>query len=289
MGVKVACGQMNSGNDSGRNLEQAERLVREAASRGAQLIALPENMALMEPEWEKMREAARVEAEHQATVWGGTLARELGVWLLLGSLQITPEEPDESGRYHNRSLVISPQGAVSGRYNKIHLFDVEIGAADSSGGNYRESSRVVAGTEAVVVETPLARLGLTVCYDVRFPNLFQSLALAGAEIVMVPAAFTRVTGEAHWHTLLRARAIETGCFILAPAQCGEHPGKRQTYGHSLIIDPWGRILAEAGEEPGVIMAELDLSEVAQSRKKIPNLQHGRLMGEVKRFKSTESF
>ncbi len=180
-------------------------------------------------------------------------------------------QKNEDGKCANRSFLIGPDGAVIAKYDKIHMFDVQLNA----GNIYRESDSYVAGAAAVVADLPAGRLGMTVCYDVRFPDLFRQLAIAGAKVIAVPAAFTRITGEAHWHILLRSRAIETGCYIIAPAQGGKHQDGRETYGHSLIIDPWGEILAEAGTEPGVIAAMLDLAKVDEVRGKIPSLRHVR--------------
>ena len=187
--------------------------------------------------------------------------------LLIGSLAIRAD----AGKCANRSYLIRPDGEVAARYDKIHMFDVQLNA----GNIYRESDSYAAGGAAIVADVPAAKLGMSVCYDVRFPELFRQLAMAGAQIIAVPAAFTRITGEAHWHILLRARAIETGCFVIAPAQAGKHQDGRETYGHSLIIDPWGEILAEGGTEPGVISATLDLAKVDEVRGKIPSLSHVR--------------
>jgi predicted amidohydrolase len=195
------------------------------------------------------------------------LAAELKVWLLIGSLSIRAD----AERCANRSFLLGPDGAIVARYDKIHMFDVQLNA----GNIYRESESFVAGSEAVLAALPKAKLGMTVCYDVRFPHLYRDLAKAGAELISAPAAFTRITGEAHWHVLLRARAIETGSFIVAPAQCGKHADGRETYGHSLIVGPWGEVLAEAGVEPGIVAARLDLAAVEEARRKIPALTHDR--------------
>src|SRR5690606_37984132 len=196
-----------------------------------------------------------------------TLAKELSVTLLIGSIAVRLEAP----KCANRSFLIGPDGQIIARYDKIHMFDVQLNA----GNVYRESESFAAGGEAVVAPLPAGALGMTVCYDVRFPNLYRQLALSGATIIAVPAAFTRITGEAHWHILLRSRAIETGCFVIAPAQGGRHEDGRETYGHSLIIDPWGEILAEAGADPGVITATLDQAKVEEARARIPSLDHAR--------------
>jgi predicted amidohydrolase len=195
------------------------------------------------------------------------LAKELGVWLLIGSMPIRVE----AERLANRSFLIDDQGRVTARYDKIHLFDVDL----PNGEVYRESERIRPGAQAVLAPTPWGALGMTVCYDLRFPQLYRDLAQADAAMLSIPSAFTVPTGEAHWHVLLRARAIETGAFVLAPAQCGTHAGGRRTYGHSLIVAPWGEILAEAGDAPGTISAEIDFSKVAEARSMIPSLRHDR--------------
>jgi len=195
------------------------------------------------------------------------LARESGLWLHCGSLAVLLD----NGRVANRTLLLDPRGEVVARYDKIHMFDVDLGNGEA----YRESATFEAGAEAVVACTPWGGLGLSICYDLRFPHLYRSLAKAGADFLAVPAAFTRTTGRAHWHVLLRARAIETGCFVFAPAQCGEHVGGRQTYGHALIVSPWGAIIADGGENPGFIIAEIDPAEVDEARRKIPSLGHDR--------------
>lgn len=265
--IKVACVQMRSGIDVAENVAAASALIRDAAGRGAQLIATPEMTTLLDRQpgaaWEK---STTEEADHGLAAFRA-LARELKVTLLIGSISIRAE----NRKCANRSFLISPQGDVLARYDKIHMFDVQLGA----GNEYRESDSYAAGGEAVVAPLDGAALGLSVCYDVRFPDLYRQLAVAGAQIIAVPAAFTRITGEAHWHILLRARAIETGCFVIAPAQGGKHADGRETYGHSLIIDPWGKILAEAGTDPGVIVATLDLAKVDEARRKIPSLSHVR--------------
>jgi len=265
--IRVACVQMRSGTDVAENIEAASSLIREAASAGAELIATPEMTTLLDrapgAAWEK----STTEAADPGLTAFRSLAKELGVTLLIGSLAIRAEQ----GKCANRSFLIGPDGAVVSTYDKIHMFDVQLNATNV----YRESDSYAAGASAIVADLPVGRLGLTVCYDVRFPDLFRQLAIAGAKVIAVPAAFTKITGEAHWHILLRARAIETGCYIIAPAQGGKHQDGRETYGHSLIIDPWGGILAEGGTEPGVISATLDLAMVDAVRGKIPSLRHVR--------------
>lgn len=268
--IRVACVQMRSGTDVAANIAAASSLIREAAATGAQLIATPEMTTLLDrtpgAAWEK---STSEDADPGLAAFRA-LARELNVTLLIGSIAIRAEQ----GKCANRSLLIGPDGEVVTHYDKIHMFDVQLNATNV----YRESDSYAAGGSAVLADLPAGRLGLTVCYDVRFPDLFRQLAIAGAQIIAVPAAFTRITGEAHWHILLRARAIETGCFIIAPAQGGKHQDGRETFGHSLIIDPWGEVLAEGGTEPGVITATLDLAKVDEVRGKIPSLRHVRPFG-----------
>ena len=269
---KAACVQISSQLDMDANLEAVSALVRDAADNGAQMVLMPENVSLMGTNREQALAMAMPEARHKALPVFTELAREKGVWLMVGSLSV---RLDEAGggedMLANRSLLISDQGEVMVRYDKIHMFDVNIEGGES----HRESETYRPGAQAVVAATPWGGLGMTICYDLRFPYLYRSLAQAGAHFMSVPSAFTRVSGRAHWHVLLRARAVETGCYIFAPAQCGDHANDRQTYGHSLIIDPWGKILAEAGESPCVIAADIDPSRVAAVRAMIPSLKHDR--------------
>jgi predicted amidohydrolase len=264
--VKIACLQLNSGNDIQANIDVIADLVKQAAHQGAQLVALPENAFLMEAPGSPR--TLYTEHEHPGVKAAAALAKQYGVWLLVGSTAVSE---DESGKTLNRALMFDDRGHITCRYDKIHLFDAEL----PSGETYAESARFQPGSRAVLTQTPWAVIGLTICYDVRFPHLYRALAQAGAAILTVPAAFTATTGAAHWHVLLRARAIENGCYVVAPAQTGSHPGGRQTYGHSLIIDPWGAVLADAGEAVGVICAELDLARVAETRARLPSLRHGR--------------
>jgi predicted amidohydrolase len=266
---RLACVQVNAQDDMAANIAAAEGFARAAAKDGASLIAFPENVAFMAPDGKGVRAAARGEEAHPALTRFRALAKELDVWLLAGSLGIAGA--DDTGRVANRSFVINAQGAVVTRYDKIHMFDVELPGGES----YRESATFCPGAEAVLVATPFGRIGLTVCYDLRFPYLYRALARAGAELLAVPSAFTLTTGRAHWHTLLRARAIENGAFVFAPAQTGTHPRGRKTYGHSLIVDPWGEVLADGGEEPGFVAADVDLAMVARVRAQIPSLTHDR--------------
>ncbi len=263
----AACVQLTSGPEPASNVAQATALIRAARDAGAELIMTPETTDMMQPRRALAFEAAQEEADHAALAAFRALAAELEAWLLLGSLvvRLAPE------RLANRSFLIGPDGAVAARYDKIHMFDVEI----PDGQSYRESKAYRPGEAAVLAELPWGRLGLTVCYDLRFPALYRGLAKAGAAFLTAPSAFTRFTGAAHWHVLLRARAIETGCFVFAPAQCGEHAGGRRTYGHSLIVAPWGEVLADAGEEPGFVTARIDPAEVAKARAMVPALGHDR--------------
>ena len=265
--IRVACVQMRSGTEVAENIAAASSLIREAAATGAELIATPEMTTLLDRKPGASWEKSTTEAADPGLAAFRALAKELSVTLLIGSLAIRAAD----GKCANRSFLIGPDGAVIAKYDKIHMFDVQLNV----GNIYRESDSYAAGGSAVVADLPAGRLGMTVCYDVRFPDLFRQLAISGAKVIAVPAAFTRITGEAHWHILLRSRAIETGCYIIAPAQGGKHQDGRETYGHSLIIDPWGEILAEAGTEPGVIAATLDLSKVDDVRGKIPSLRHVR--------------
>jgi predicted amidohydrolase len=265
--VKFACVQMTAGPEVVPNLGAAATLIREAAAKGATFIATPENTSIIEPGRDKALAKSFSQDEHPGLAYFSALAKELGVWLLIGSMPIRVE-PE---RLANRSFLIDDQGRIGAQYDKIHLFDVDL----PNGEVYRESERIRAGAQAVLAPTPWGPLGMTVCYDLRFPQLYRDLAHAGASFISIPAAFTVPTGEAHWHVLLRARAIETGAFVLAPAQCGQHAGGRRTYGHSLIVAPWGEILAEAGDQPGIIVAELDFSKVAAARAMVPSLRHDR--------------
>ena len=267
MSFRAACVQLRSGDDVAENIRQTVALVRAAAARGATFIATPENTTLMAPDGGAKLAQSFDEAHDPAIPVFAALARELKVWLLIGSLAIKVS----ADKTANRSLLFSPDGDITARYSKIHLFDVEL----ASGETYRESNTVEGGSEAVVAQTPWGGVGLSICYDISFPQLYRRLAQKGAFLITVPAAFTVPTGSAHWHVLLRARAIENGCFILAPAQGGEHANGRKTFGHSLIIAPWGEILAEADSEPGVIVADIDPALSAAARAKIPNLRHDR--------------
>ena len=259
--------QLRSGRSMAANLEMAERLIRRAAQGGAVYVQTPENTAIMELKPELVLQAAQTEDESVALARLRALAAELGIFLHVGSLAIKLDET----RVANRSYLIDPQGGIAARYDKLHMFDVDL----ADGESHRESSHCRPGATAVVADLPFGRLGLSICYDLRFPQLYRALATAGAEFIAVPSAFTKQTGEAHWHVLIRARAIETGAFVLAATQGGLHESGRATYGHSLIVSPWGEILAEAGEEPGVIFADIDLAASAEARARIPALKAGR--------------
>lgn len=263
--LRAACIQMRSTTEVGPNINAASELIRAAAGQGAEFIATPEMTNLLDIRPGQARAKISSEPDDACLQALSDLARTLQVTLLIGSIAVALPDDD---RFANRSYLIGPDGAVLARYDKIHMFDVEVG----DGQSYRESKAYRAGREMVLATTPTARIGLTICYDVRFPHLYRALGQAGAELITVPAAFTRVTGEAHWHVLIRARAIETGSFVLAPAQGGQHDDGRETYGHSLIVSPWGEILAETGDDaPGFILADLDLDQVAKARARIPAL------------------
>jgi predicted amidohydrolase len=265
---KAACVQLRSSDDVAANISETARLVREAASRGAQFIATPENTTLMAPDGGAKLAHSFDEAHDPALPVFASLAKDLNVWLLIGSLAIKVSDTKTA----NRSFLFAPDGSITARYSKIHLFDVAL----ASGEVYRESNTVAGGDEAVVADTAFGRIGLSICYDLRFPQLYRRLAQKGAFLFTVPSAFTVPTGEAHWHVLLRARAIENGAFVIAPAQGGTHANGRKTYGHSLIVAPWGEVLAEAGTEPGVIVAVIEPALSAQARARVPNLQHDRV-------------
>ena len=264
---KAACVQLRSSDDVAANISETVRLVREAAARGARFIATPENTTLMAPDGGAKLAHSFDEAHDPALPVFAALAKELNVWLLIGSLAIKVSDTKTA----NRSFLFGPDGTITARYSKIHLFDVEL----ASGEVYRESNTVEGGNEAVVADTDFGSVGLSICYDLRFPQLYRRLAQKGAFLLAVPSAFTVPTGEAHWHVLLRARAIENGAFVIAPAQGGTHANGRKTYGHSLIVAPWGEVLAEARTEPGIIVAEIDPALSAQARARVPNLQHDR--------------
>ena len=266
---RAALVQMTSSRSVADNVATMDRLVRAAAAGGAVYVQTPETTGIMDEDPQRLFETLTDEAGDATLAHGRRLARDLGIHLHIGSLAI---KVGDGAKAANRAFVIDPAGEIAARYDKIHLFDVQL----ADGQVYRESARYVAGGEAVTVDLPFARVGLAICYDLRFPHLFRSLAKdGGAEVLTVPAAFTRPTGEAHWHVLLRARAIENGAWVLAAAQAGLHENGRETFGHSLVIDPWGRVVAEAGVEPGVIFADIDTAEVGAVRGRVPALGHDR--------------
>ena len=264
----AACVQTNSGTEVEPNLLAAGDLVRRARDAGADLIALPETVTGIVFGRERTLERAKLEDSHPGVPFFADLARETGATLLVGSMAVGLPGGEQVA---NRSFLFDPFGAVVARYDKMHMFDVDLAGGES----YRESATYRPGEAAVVAPTPWGGLGMTICYDLRFAYLYRALAQAGAVMLSVPAAFTRQTGRAHWHVLLRARAVETGCFVIAPAQTGTHDKGRETFGHSLIIAPWGEVLADAGEEVGVVTAEIDLARVEEARAAVPALRHDR--------------
>jgi predicted amidohydrolase len=264
---RAACVQMRTGLDIDRNVADASALIRAAAAQGAQFVSTPEMTALFEGEGAALLAKAKSEADDTALPRFRALAEELGIWLHVGSMAIKLNDTQCA----NRSFLIGPDGRVRATYDKIHMFDVQIG----DGQTYRESARYRPGEQLGLVDALNTKIGLSICYDLRFAYLYRSMAKAGAQVLTVPAAFTKTTGEAHWHVLLRARAIETGSFVIAAAQCGRHENGKDTFGHSLIVDPWGRILAEGGTEPGVFLADIDPQLSTEARAKIPALTHDR--------------
>jgi len=271
----ASCVQFTSARDYEPNIRVVSDLVRRARDSGADLVLTPENTGLTEPIGKRRRAKARGEINHPVLAALRDVARETGVWLLIGSLAVDVSGeagiPEDETRLANRSYLIDPSGAVVARYNKIHMFDVDLAEGES----YRESNAFRPGGRTVLADTPWGVLGMTVCYDLRFPQLYRTLAQAGAEFLAIPSAFTVPTGKAHWHVIMRARAIENGCFVFAPAQWGEHAEGRRTYGHSLIVDPWGEVLADAGEGVGIVSARIDTAAVAKARRMVPSLQHDR--------------
>jgi predicted amidohydrolase len=264
---RAACVQLRSSDDVLENIRTTSELIREAKGKGAQFVGTPENTTLMAPDGGAKLDRSFDEAHDPALPAFAALAEELGIWLLIGSLAIKVSATKTA----NRSFLFDPRGRIAARYSKIHLFDVDL----PSGEKYRESNTVAGGDSATLAETPWGKIGMTICYDLRFPHLYRGLAQQGAFLLTVPSAFTETTGKAHWHVLLRARAIENGAFVLAPAQGGTHANGRKTYGHSLIVAPWGEILAEAATDPCVIVADIDPAAVTEARARVPNLQHDR--------------
>jgi predicted amidohydrolase len=262
----AACLQMRSGRDPSKNRDAAVALAREAAAAGAHFVQTPEMTSLVERSRASLFEKIGPEERDPTLLALREVARERGILVHVGSLAVRIGE-----KVANRAFLIDRAGAVVASYDKLHLYDVDL----PNGESYRESATYAGGDRAVLAETPWGRLGLTICYDVRFPALYRALAENGASFLSAPSCFTRQTGEAHWSVLQRARAIETGSFMISAAQGGTHEDGRQTYGHSIVVDPWGRVLAEAGDEPGVILAEIDTALVAEARARIPTLRHGR--------------
>ena len=271
----ASCIQFTSARDYEPNIRVVSDLVRRARDDGADFVMTPENTGLTEPIGKLRREKARDEANHPVLTALREVAQETGVWLLIGSLAVDLSRELDTGqgegRLANRSYLLDSSGAIIARYDKIHMFDVDLAGGES----YRESNAFRPGGRMVLAETPWGVLGMTVCYDLRFPHLYRALAQAGADFLAVPSAFTVPTGKAHWHVQMRARAIENGCFVFAPAQWGEHAEGRRTYGHSLIVDPWGEVLADAGEGVGIVSARIEISGIAKARRMVPSLQHDR--------------
>jgi len=271
--MRAALLQLSSSDRPEENLATIRSMMAQAARDGADLILSPEVSNCVSASRSHQQEVLAPEESDATLAALRAEAARLGVWLLIGSLALKTRDAD--GRFANRSFLIDDTGEIRARYDKIHMFDVEVSPEET----YRESDGFRPGTRAVLAETPWARIGLSVCYDVRFPHLYRRLAKAGAQILTVPAAFSHVTGAAHWEVLLRARAIETGCFVLAPAQTGTHSasqGKaRRTHGHSLVVAPWGEVLDDGGTEPGIVTVDLDLAEAAKARNRVPSLRHDR--------------
>ncbi|MFZ1186399.1 MAG: carbon-nitrogen hydrolase family protein [Pseudolabrys sp.] len=259
--------QMRSSLTPGANIDDAVRMIGEAKAAGVDYVLTPEMTNILAAKREQLFAVIAEEESDNALATLRELARQFGIYIHIGSLAIRISHD----RAANRSFLVDPKGDIAARYDKIHMFDVDLAGGES----YRESRNYRPGDSAVLADLPWGRLGLTICYDLRFPALYRALAEAGATMLSIPSAFTKQTGDAHWHVLLRARAIENGCFVFAAAQGGKHENGRDTYGHSLIVDPWGRIIAEGGTEPGVVMARIDPAEVTKARARIPSLQHGR--------------
>ncbi len=268
--LPVACVQLRSGTDVAANLRLATEFIREARAEGARYVLTPENTAIMEEDKERLRNVVGTMKEDRAVRHFSEVAKKYELFVHVGSLALRSDVPGET-RLVNRSILFDPSGKAVAWYDKIHLFDVDLGEAE----HYRESDYIRPGDQAVVSNVAGLRLGFSICYDVRFPALYRALAHAGAQMFSIPAAFTVSTGRAHWHVLTRARAIENGAYVLAAAQGGLHESGRMTHGHSLIVSPWGEVLAEADEEPGVIHAVVDAARVASARRRIPVLRHER--------------
>lgn len=263
--------QLSVSDDPAMNLPATLAMVEEAAQSGAQMVFTPEVTNIVSTNRDHQRRVLCLESDDPTLSALRTAARSHGLWMLIGSLALRTDEAD--GRFANRSFLITPEGEIAARYDKIHMFDVQLNETET----WRESSAYRPGARAVVAETPHGTIGLTICYDLRFPSLHRALAKAGARILTVPSAFSPVTGEAHWHVLLRARAIETGCFVIAPASTGTHASAhhktRDTYGHSLVVAPWGEVVLDAGTAPGVYMFKIDTKDVERARARVPSLTH----------------
>lgn len=266
---RAALVQITAGPEPASNAQQNAALVKEASEGGAQFVMLPEVCNMIEPDRAALRQKVRPESEDETIVVLREMAAKAGIWVLVGSAVVAPNGPE--GKLANRSLLIDGTGEIRGRYDKMHLFDVNVGSDDV----YRESDTYQGGGKLALIEMPWGPLGMTVCYDLRFPHLYRDYAKAGAVMLTIPSAFTRPTGLAHWHVLLRARAIECGAFVFAPAQTGDHQGGRKTYGHGLAVDPWGEVLIDQGKEPGIAYAEIDTRLAATARSRIPALKHDR--------------
>ena len=271
--MKTALLQLNVSDDPQANLPQTLAYLREAVSGGAEFVLTPEVTNCVSTSRSHQQAVLSYEEDDTTLAALRAEAAEAGIWLLIGSLGLKTRDGD--GRFANRSFLITPEGEIAARYDKIHMFDVDISETES----FRESAGYRPGERAVLAEAPFAKIGMTICYDMRFPALYQALAEAGAQILTMPAAFSPVTGAAHWHSLLRARAIENGCYVLAPAQTGTHASAdhktRDTYGHSLVVAPWGEVVLDAGTAPGVYFCELDMEECARARAKVPSLANRR--------------
>ncbi len=267
MSFKVACVQNCAADDMQANLDELEKFVLSAVSAGAELVCLPENCTCIEQHDALYLEKGFAEDEHPGLARLRAVAGRAQVYLLIGSLTIKRDRE----RVRNRSYLVDPEGKLLARYDKVHLFDVEL----KDGEAYRESATVEPGGELQMASLPWGKMGLTICYDIRFPHLYRALAHAGAYFLSIPAAFTATTGAAHWHVLCRARAIENASYVFAPGQCGKRPWGRRTYGHSLVVDPWGEVLADGGDEPGYIIADVSPAKIEEARAMIPSLHHDR--------------
>lgn len=274
--MKIAVLQMTAGIDPAENARTLVQAVHDARAGGAEMLFTPEMSNLIDRSRARASETIRSEGEDHVLAEVRAAAAENGLWVHLGSLAVRGDAPD--AKWRNRAFVIAPDGSIAARYDKIHLFDVDL----ASGESWRESAVYEGGEQAVAVQLPRAVLGLSICYDIRFSAVYSALSRAGADIIAVPAAFTVPTGQAHWHVLLRARAIENACFVVAAAQTGEHADGRSTYGHSLVIDPWGEILLDMGEAPGLGFAELDLARIADVRSRVPVIANRRPVAEAVR-------